>query len=69
MARYILSGMLGQKPVRFELKPGKLRSLSDANAVYRLERKRKKRPKTVFLEVKRKRRKRTNRQVESVSGN
>ncbi len=54
---------------RYELKPGKLKSLSDANAVYRLERKRKKRAKTVFLEVKRKRRKRTNRQVESVSGN
>ncbi len=54
---------------RHELKLGKLRSLSDANAVYRLERKRKKRPKTVFLEVKRTRKKRTDRRFEAEGGN
>lgn len=54
---------------RHELKPGKLRALSDANAVYRLERKNKKRPKTVFLEVKRSRRKRTNDRSDPERGN
>ena len=54
---------------RQELKPGKLRALSDANAVYRLERKRKKRPKTVFLEVKRTTKRKTNEKVERPSGN
>lgn len=54
---------------RYELKHGKLKSLSDANAVYRLERKRKKRPKTVFLEVKRRRRKQTRRRRDPEGGN
>lgn len=54
---------------RQKLKPGKLRALSDANAVYRLERKRKKRPKTVFLEVKRTNKRRTNEKVDPESGN
>ncbi len=54
---------------RHELKHGKIRALSDANAVYRLERKRKKRPKTVFLEVKRRNRRRTNEKVERARGN
>jgi len=54
---------------RHEMKQGKLRALSDANAVFRLERKNKKRPKTVFLEVKIKRRKRTNERVDAARGN
>lgn len=54
---------------RYELEHGKLGSLSDANAVYRLKRKRKKRPKTVFLEVKRRRRKLTNRRRDPEGGN
>ncbi len=54
---------------RHKLKQGKLQGLSDANAVYRLERKRKKRPKTVFLEVKRTNKRRTNEKVDPESGN
>ncbi len=57
---------------RHQLKLGKLRALSDANAVYRLERKpkrMKKRPKTVFLEVKRTNKRRTNEKVDPESGN
>lgn len=37
---------------RHKMEHGKLKALSDANAVYKLKRRRKKRPKTVFLEVK-----------------
>lgn len=54
---------------RQELKVAKLRALSDANAVYRLDRKRKKRPKTVFLEVKRTNKRRTNEKFDPESGN
>ncbi len=54
---------------RHELKLGKIRALSDANPVYRLERKRKKRPKTVFLEVKRTNKRRTRRQRDPETGN
>lgn len=54
---------------RQELKLGKIRSVSDANPVYRLERKRKKRPKTVFLEVKRKRQKIRRRARDPEGGN
>ncbi len=55
---------------RHEMETGKLRGLSDANAVYRLPRKKKKkRPKTVFLEMKLKRRKRTVTRRDPARGN
>lgn len=54
---------------RHEMKHGKLKALSDANPVYRLERKNKKRPKTVFLEVKRSRSKRTDDRSDPERGN
>ncbi len=54
---------------RHQMKLGKLRALSDANAVYRLERKRKKRPKTVFLEYVKSSRDRVDDRVDPESGN
>lgn len=46
----------------------RLASLSDANAVYKLKRKRKRKPKTVFLELKERNIKRTHRDSENVPG-
>ncbi len=53
---------------RHEMKMGKLKSVSDSNAVYKLNRKSKNRPKTVFLEVKKSDRRRVRRRSRAEPG-
>ena len=54
---------------RNEMKRGKMRSLADANPVYQLQRKReRKRHRTVFLELKKKIKRRTIRDIDNIEG-